>query len=390
MKLAGENWDYDPARKQRIAYLVAGFLEQTLNPQEQTELDQWINASESNQRIFEDLIDTQKLKQGFMEVDELDINAAKERIGLRIQEGGRIPVRKWWPKYAAAAAILLTFGLGYLYFTGRNETETITATPGDILPGGNKATLTLANGSTISLTELSSGNIAPNIKKIKDGELNYDSTFTLADQFNTLTTPKGGQYSVKLPDGTLVTLNAASSLRYPLAFTGHTRTVELTGEAFFEVVKNAGKPFIVSSFNQQVQVLGTHFNINAYTEEKLTATTLVEGKVKVTAAGKDLTLSPGQQAVLDSQMTLKSVTANLAETLAWKEGNFEFVNTPLPAIMRQVARWYDAEIIYEQPINLHFNASISRNTPVSQLLHYLETTDRVHFTITGNKIIVKP
>lgn len=395
MKEPEENWDFNPDKKKRIAYLVAGFLEKTLTSEEETELDDWINASDQNQRIFDDLIDPDKLKQGFKELDNLDVQAAWQRIEQRKAEVK--PIRLKWPKYAAAAAIILLIGLSIFYLITSNKNtdeKNIANVQGDIMPGSNKATLTLADGSTIALNEIPNGTVnaekSTGIKKIKEGELEYDASTTSAIAYNTLTTPRGGQYTVNLPDGSKVILNAASSLKYPLRFTGKNREVELTGEAYFEISKDKTKPFMVKTPNQQVEVLGTHFNINAYEDEIKTHTTLVEGSVKISASGNQKILSPGYQSILDENKLLTIRQADLLEVTAWKEGNFEFVNAPIETIMKQVTRWYDAEIIYEGNVPFHFNASISRNVPVSKLLKLLASTGRVHFKITGNKIFVTP
>jgi len=394
MKEPEENWDFSPGKKKRIAYLVAGFLEKNLTGEEETELDDWINASDQNQRIFDDLIDPDKLRQGFKELDNLDVQASWQRIEQRKEA---IKPLRLWPKYAAAAAIVILLGVTIFYLypedtdTGKKN---MTAAPADIMPGGNKATLTLDDGATVALDEIPNGIISAEksagIKKINEGELTYDASTTSVMGYNTLTTPKGGQYTVILPDGSKVILNAASSLKYPLSFTGENRVVELTGEGYFEISKDKTKPFIVKTTKQQVEVLGTHFNINAYADESKIHTTLVEGSVRVSASGIQKVLSPGYQTILDENNLLTIKQADLLEVTAWKEGNFEFVNAPIETIMKQVARWYDAGIVYEGNIPYHFNASISRNVPVSKLLKLLESTRRVHFTITGNKIIVKP
>lgn len=184
-------------------------------------------------------------------------------------------------------------------------------------------------------------------------------------------------------------MNAASSIRYPVAFNGAERKVYVTGEAYFEVAKDKTKPFRVVADDMLVEALGTAFNINAYGDEPVMSATLVEGSILVTKGAAENVLKPGQQAKLSgNEMSVVNVKAD--EVIAWKNNQFKFNDLPLDAIMRQVARWYDAEIVYEQKTSDHFNAEVSRDVPVSKLLHILELTNRAHFKIEGNKIIVLP
>lgn len=402
MKEPEENLEHNRQQSRRIAYLVSGFLQQTLTEEEKVELDNWINASDQNLRLFEDLTDTEKLQEGFKQIEKLDAAVAMHRIQGRIHIGNPPVKQKIWWRYAAAAAILILFASAAFYFFNpnkRSSKENI-AVLNDIAPGGNKAILTLSDGSVLKLDETPDGVIGKetksNIIKNKSGELMYTHRGN-ADHFNVLTTPRGGGYHVVLSDGTKVWLNAASSLKYPLAFSQNTREVELTGEAYFEVAKDASKPFFVKTTNQQVEVLGTNFNINAYEDEPAITTSLLEGKIKVSSINNQQVstsnyalLQQGQQSNFSYGQPIKiSNQFDPIEIIAWKEGNFEFKDASIEQIMRQVARWYDAEIIYEEKPTYHFNASVDRNTPVSKLLHFLEMTNRVHFTIKGKTIIVK-
>jgi ferric-dicitrate binding protein FerR (iron transport regulator) len=208
---------------------------------------------------------------------------------------------------------------------------------------------------------------------------------------NTLTTPRGGQYEVVLPDGTRVWLNSNTSLTYPIIFQGKERHVELTGEAYFEVAKNAAAPFFVKTQSQTVEVLGTHFNINSYADEKSVKTTLLEGRVKITGNGnrKTVSLKPGQQSINNLAIIYIINDADIEEAVAWKNGKFLFRNTDLQTVMRQLSRWYDVDVEYKGTVaTKHYRGRISRNVTVSQVFEILKTSG-VNFIINGRTIIVK-
>jgi transmembrane sensor len=269
----------------------------------------------------------------------------------------------------------------------------------DAEPGQNKAILTLADGSKLELNSAKIGVLAKaghmSVKKTKDGQLIYliapsknaDANTPIA--FNTISTPIGGQYQVILPDGTKVWLNAASSLKYPTLFKGGQRTVELTGEAYFEVTKNAAMPFYVKVNDMQVKVLGTHFNIMAYNNEPAVKTTLLEGSVQLSSGGVSNKLKPGQQGMLkNGQITVSDVNAEHA--VAWKNGYFEFNRSGIHEIMNQLARWYDIEIAYEGNIpDDEFVGKIERSAKLSQVLNILKLS-KIHFVLENKKLTVKP
>jgi ferric-dicitrate binding protein FerR (iron transport regulator) len=309
-------------------------------------------------------------------------------------------------KIAAAAAILL-FLSGGIYFYNQNQqvkksSSSLKLVSRDLPPGGNKAVLTLADGSQISLNDAANGEIAKQagitITKTSDGLVVYlvtDSRLQTSSSkpiYNTIETPKGGQYQVNLPDGTNVWLNAGSSLRYPVAFAGNERKVELTGEAYFEVAHNRAMPFKVVSDNQTVEVLGTHFNINAYKDEPSTNTTLLEGSVMVfqlTTSNSQL-LKPGQESIIRDRAGLIEVqNADTESVIAWKNGFFQFNNIDIQTIMRQLERWYDVKVSYQEKLpGKYFTGVIARNTNISKVLHMLELTNSVHFEINGKEVIV--
>jgi transmembrane sensor len=257
----------------------------------------------------------------------------------------------------------------------------------------------LADGKRIILTGAKNGTIAKDhnaiINKTADGQLVYQSddketASSKRPAENLLQTPRGGEYHLILADGTNVWLNAASSIRYPTAFTGNDRRVEVTGEAYFEVAHNAAKPFRVTSKGQTVEVLGTHFNINAYDDEPGIKTTLLEGSVKVSNKDQKAILKPGQQAIVQSiNNSIIIKNANTEEVVAWKNGYFLFDGEKIESIMRKVSRWYDVDVQYEQTMpDVAFGGSISRFENVSQLLEVLQRTGSVHFKIEGRRLTV--
>lgn len=302
--------------------------------------------------------------------------------------------RKLWPYIAAAASVVLVVGLG-LYFYKAPSSVTVKAPQqysNDVPAGSNKAYLTLADGKKILLTNATNGMLAEEggvkITKTADGQLVY----TIADEgkkstgkYNRIETPIGGQYELQLPDGTRVWLNAASSLKYPASFYAlKQRSVELIGEAYFEVAKDKTKPFVVKSKGQEVEVLGTHFDVNAYPDEQSIKTTLIEGSVKLN--GK-LTLKPGEQSVLsDGKFNVKEV--NAIDAADWKNGEFVFTNEPLTSILKKVARWYGVEIVYTNDLVKvpTFSGSVSRSENISSVLNMLEETSSVRFSITGKQV----
>ncbi|HEY4287012.1 MAG TPA: FecR domain-containing protein [Puia sp.] len=304
----------------------------------------------------------------------------------------------------AAASLTGLLIIGALFWNNRkaDSAPAVTfskneGTPGrEIPPGGNKAILTLANGSNIVLGDVKNGALARqgNTTIVKaDGKLSYETAQKASGAmlFNTIVTPRGGQYQVVLPDGSEVWLNAASSLRFPTAFTGKDRRVEITGEAYFEIAKDATRPFFVKIGSSEVQVLGTHFDIMAYTEESTLKTTLIEGSVRFVNGGNASILAPGQQSRLNKDGGI-SIAGNVdaTEVLAWKNGLFHFENAGIEDVMRQMSRWYDVDIVYGNKKDINrFYADIPRTTNLSDALKALSLTGKVHFEIQEKKIIVK-
>jgi len=322
-------------------------------------------------------------------------------IVRQIDEQEAKPVRGSFFRYAIAASIVLFLTVsGYFLFHKHGGRSLATVKITDKPPGRSQATLTLANGKKIVLGGAVNGNLtsqaAITISKTSNNVLVYtirpdEGLAQSPSQKNTLTTANGEQYQVILPDGSHVWLNAASSLTYPVAFTGRCREVELNGEAYFEVTHNKAMPFQVKTLQQEVQVLGTHFNINAYQNEPLTSTTLLEGSVKVmlTAGDKAVTIVPGQQAVV-KQNGLSVEEVDTDDAVAWKNGYFLFDDEDLESIMRKISRWYDVKVDYTDNALKHemFSGTISRYSHVSQVIKTLELTNAAHFHLEDNRITV--
>lgn len=328
----------------------------------------------------------------------------QEQIGFTPDRKISFGIFKWM---AAAVAFLGVFVAIYLINQRpvqplaiiKNQSKPLN---NDALPGGDKAVLTLANGAQIVLDSAHNGQLARQggtiIGKTANGQLVYDATKSVGDNhsstlaLNTITTPRGGQYTVVLPDGTKVWLNAASSLRFPASFTGKERNVELNGEGYFEVAKNAAKPFKVKVNKLEVEVLGTHFNIMAYKDEPKIETILIEGSVKIKNGTAEALLKPGQEALAGQKDTyLKVQQANIEEAMAWKNGYFLFNAENIQSIMRKISRWYDMDVVYVGNVeNKDFDGTVSRFKNVSEVLKMLELTDAIHFKVEEGRIIVMP
>lgn len=309
-------------------------------------------------------------------------------------------MRRWW--LTAAAIITLTIGsiLFFQLIHATNERPSVADTntaPShhDIKPGGTKAMLILASGKSICLDKDgdSTFRLGASVLVQQNGIITYNAKESKSEdiQYNKLVTPRGGQFQLVLPDGSKVWLNAESSLEYPTAFVGTQRIVTLTGEAYFEVEENNNLPFKVIANGVEVNVLGTHFNIMAYQNEKLIKTTLLEGKVKVTRGSQSKLLKPGEVASFDKAKERLSVgTANKVQAIAWKNGYFDFREATLKEIMRQLSRWYNVEVEYQGEIpERHFTGEAPRDLNLSDVLKILATSG-IHFSIQERQIIVKP
>jgi hypothetical protein len=304
-----------------------------------------------------------------------------------------------------AAAIIILFGTGAYLYTFQKKNHPAVATPtafksdiakNDVLPGRQGAILTLSDGKTVVLDSLGNGIVADQAGTqvlLENGNLTYNASKAGAVSFNTMSTPKGRQFLLLLPDGTKVWLNAASSITYPTAFIGRGRTVKITGEAYFEIAKNPGQPFKVKINDAaEIDVLGTHFNVNAYANEGSIKTTLLEGSVRISASRRTQTMAPGQQAQIKQDGSITTTDASdLAQTVAWKDGVFNFDGASLKEVMNQLERWYDIDVVYEKNIpDIGFFGKISRKASLSSVLKGLADAKVNSRIEEGRRLIVTP
>ncbi|HTI93539.1 MAG TPA: FecR family protein [Puia sp.] len=389
---------------------------QPLTEQEQKDLLEWRESTPQRQQIFENAMDKAALVIQLRQINHTydPDEAVKDlfrTLGLTPKAKEKPIARRLIFRLSAAAVVIfLIAGAWFLLKTrSDNDKSTIQKTVTDIPPGGNKATLTLANGRTIVLDSAANGLLAQEqdvqINKTAKGQLSYSpGQTTAAAVYNILTTPKGGEYQLTLPDGTKAWLNAASSIRYPTAFTGNQRRVEIKGEVFFDVAKNTAQPFIATVNGLSVNVLGTKFDVMAYEDENELRTTLVDGKVDIRSNDNVVILAPGQQAIRSNSLatgntgiTARGSTAPLIvkavdtdKETAWLSGFFQFDQLDLPTILRQFRRWYDIDVEYKANYEgRSFGGRISRRLELSEALALLEYNG-VHFKIEGRKLIVLP
>lgn len=382
----------------RIADLITRYTNDSLNQAQQEELQQWINADVANARLFQNLTGEEgreRYLSGLKNFPSADaLTKVKRRLHTKPVMKVQRSKRQWLYASAAAVLLLISAGTWFRVLQKDKEDQLLYATA-NISPGRNMATLTLANGKKITLDSIAEGRFAEqngiSISKTANGNIVYQvkdrHTGSKSEEFNTIQTPKGGTYQVNLPDGTKVWLNAASSLKFPVSFSGKERRVELAGEGYFEVAKDKTKPFFVKTDSQETEVLGTHFNINAYGDNASQQTTLLEGSVKVSGikntSVRPVVLKPGESSLLNSA-GIAVEAANIEEDIAWKNGNFRFDNMPLCSILKQLNRWYNIDIDYTDVPELGFTGYISRNEQLYRVLHMLELTGNVKFKMENH------
>lgn len=306
------------------------------------------------------------------------------------------PIKLWLRISAAAAAIFIIVGIGLVLQKDNQQNKNIFHN--DIPAGINSATLTLDNGKKIILSNANNGQLASEsgilITKSADGEITYsikNQTENAANKTNTLSTVNGQTYRLQLPDQSKVWLNASSSIKFPASFAGlKTRKVELTGEAYFEISKDKEHPFIVKTNQQEVQVLGTHFNINSYPDKQNTSTTLLEGSISITNEHKQQQLlKPGETALVNNKEDILVSPADIKSTLAWKNGDFRFNDERIDEIMLKISRWYDIEVTYNGPVSKEkFSGKISRDKNISEVLNMLSYSNAVKFIVEGRRVTV--
>ena len=391
--------------EERIKSLICQYLDQDLTEEGDWELKRLILQYPELPRLLERLKDEETLSEDLRRWDafkpEKNLEEARERI--RLIDAPRLQ-KKRRTRWLMAAALAGLAGTG-AWLIQMAATDNLALRPmpehHDASPGGNRAILTLGDGSQIRLDSATAGNIAgqpgSRISKKDSGTLVYTAVKPATQgpsapepiQYNTLATPRGGQFAVTLPDQTKVWLNNSSSLHYPTAFTGPERVVTLTGEAYFEVSRDHSRPFRVKVSDITVNVLGTHFVVTAYPDEKKTSATLLEGKIQLNEGGRTQLLTPGEQCVIHSDKRRELLhDVDTDEAMAWKEGYFHFSHANLPTILRQIGRWYNLDVDIRIPTPDHvYDGEIDRHLPLSNLLNYLTNND-VHFHIEENKLIV--
>ena len=384
-----------------IASLIVKQLKGELTNAEQQDLNKWLAASKQNRDLFRQLTDTDELEREIKELDDIDTEAAWQRIEQRMltapERHNRNKVKLWWQ--AAAIFILAIAGTVIWHFgSDKQNTGPVLASKygNDVLPGTHKARLVLSNGNTVVLNNGTDSVFDDKglAIHIAGGQVVYEQAAKKTTAvYNTLYIPKGGEYMMVLSDGTKVWLNAASALRYPLQFDGKERRVELLeGEAYFEVAKNEHKPFRVIMNDVEIQDMGTAFNVNGYNSlSGVIKATLTEGIIKVTASQKSAVLQPGEQIEAGNKiMQLSKADTSLA--VAWKNGLFMYERAALEDVMEQVARWYDIHVVYDDAFaeKKFFTGEIKRSLALSKILEMMELTGIANFTIENKTVTVKP
>jgi transmembrane sensor len=422
--------------QQAMGDLFQKFLENACSPAETEQLMEWLQQPE-NQLLWRGWIRQQlevdmpgHVTQAAALPDHLErrLQAIMEKINTPTEAPvEQMPSRSRRPRLFIAASLIGLLGLAGLFIyrqTSKQASAAVDSAKTDIPPGGNKAVLTLASGKQIVLDDAGNGALAKQgnatVVKTGGGKLAYEAakekTISTEIVYNTLATPRGGQFELTLPDGTATWLNSASSIKYPTAFTGAERTVEVTGEVFFDVKKNPAQPFRVKvNGKEQVEVLGTSFDVNSYDDEAVIKTTLVDGAVKVSILNNprsinrklspspnSVVIKPGQQAQLANQGNQNGVNAvvgqpftvikdaDIDEVLAWKQDMFLFYKSDLETILRQVSRWYNVDVVFrDKYTNQHFGGGISRKLNLSQVLKMLEASG-VRFKLEDKNLVVLP
>lgn len=393
-------------QNERIAALVMKYLQDNLTAPETEELERWKNESAANSELFATLTHPDTIRQEVQRLDAAN-NAIRQKLaaaGIHITDAPatvKPPARlRTITRWVAAACLVLAAGTAALFWRKQPapaKPEAKAVAPLSVPPGKNGAVLTLADGSTLVLDSMGNGEITTQTGAkliLKDSALAYTPAGGAANGaigYNTMTTPNGRQFQVTLPDGSKVWLNAASSLRYPTAFTGKERLVEVTGEAWFEVAPKANMPFRINVNNQAtIEVLGTSFNVNAYENEGMVRATLVNGAIAVSNQHQRAVLKPGQQAsaapTAGSRMRVE--LADVDKVAAWRYGLFNFQNASLQEVMKQLERWYDIRVVYDKKIpDIKFGGELSRNMTLEGLLRTLEASE-VHFRMEDARTLV--
>lgn len=393
----------------RILYLLTRKRKYGLDEQEQQELDSWIGEDDSKKMLLKQLENQDKQYEVLQKFQRFASQQSlaefkKHHINV-VHSTSRLSTKTRPLIYWSVAALVLVCSTIALYFMAdrhtTNKADELSIAAKNIAPGKDKAILKLSNGDYVILEDIAYGT-SKNVNGLKiikspDGEISYEPSGNteLSVMVNKIVTPKGGQYRIRLSDGTRVWLGAESELEYPLQFAGSSRQVKLSGEAFFEVTRHKGAddvhvPFQLILPQQTIDVLGTSFNVSAYPNDPINRTTLVKGKVKVTTSHSSITLEPGQQAlVVKNDGTLQINQVDVRNMEEWKNRSFRFEEESIQEIMKKIARWYDVEISYEGDVTTElFTGAVSKYENPSKVLKLLELTGKIKFRIEGRRIIV--
>jgi len=384
--------------KTRLTILLHAYFSDTISPEETKELLDYISVADQQElsAAIQEVLSPESLKDDWDHERMLPVYSKilEDKRFIAAAPKKQL-IMKRYLAIAASLFVVLSVSFSLYYFFGRNPSESQNQiAKGPLTPGYDHAVLSLGKEALIQLDSATTINTTFAGARIiqHKNRLDYTriNTVNEAAETNTLTTPRGGQFSLVLGDGTKVWLNAASRLRYPTVFTGHERLVELTGEAYFEVAKDGRHPFKVSAGGTVVQVLGTHFNVNAYQDQQEMRTTLLEGAVRLSNKDENAVLKPGEEAILARSGGLIAIrTADLKQAIAWKSGLISFKDEDIAAIMKKISRWYDADVVFtKSPAKQLFGGTLNRNRPLAELLKNLEVLCDLKFKIEGRRIIV--
>lgn len=378
----------------RLKYLYNQYLNDQCSPAELEELKQLLRQAENEEGL------KAVMEDAWYEIDEAGLQAmpAERAESIFKKASKKKNNNRWWMRAAAAVIILLSGWSIGAYVQKKQSTSQFAnsnITAQRIEPGSNKATLQLANGKQIILNDIPTGKdvqvAGMKIIKTAAGKVIYQvDQHESSEAINTITTPRGGEHEIVLADGSKVWLNASSSLRFPVAFNKNNRTVELNGEAYFEIAKDASKPFSVNANGTTIAVLGTSFNINAYNDNPTVTATLLDGSVKFKKAGKEVLLTPGQQGIVfNNGSDIKVAAADIEKVMGWKNGYFVFRDENIAEIMKQVSRWYNVDIEFDGDLSdREFGGTVSRYKNITELLDNMQLTKTIHYKIDGKKVII--
>lgn len=379
-------------RYSHIALLLAKALQEDLTEEEVRELEAWRLEDKANEALYQSMMSPEFVNGKAAVHERFQAELAYQRVRAVCRKRARR--RRIYRLGGVAAAVLLALGAGYYVWMREPQLDKMPLVHEVIVPGEAKAELILAGGERLFLgTEVQDSVLKqPGAEVYASGEhLNYvKGEETQEIQYNILRVPRGGEYTVTLQDGSVVQLNSASELRYPVQFAGRERRVFLSGEAYFEVAKDARHPFVVEVGHAEIEVLGTSFNVYSYLEEQKTEATLVEGKVRFFAGGQEVTLSPGEQGVWDTAGHLDKREVDVYPYIAWKDGKFVFRKRTLEEVMRIVSRWYNVNVVFEDAVSkqVSFSGNIRRYDDFSQVVGMLEMTGGLEFKIEGKTIYI--